>query len=362
MYKITKNLKQLYKVYDKYLIVYFIKYLFNKSWPPYGLIFYVTSKCNSKCIMCFNWKILNKDLQNEMSLDEIDKFTKKIGKLKSVGLGGGEPSLRADLPEIVNLFVKNNNASLVFIAFNSLLPDKIAEQIEAIFKKSPNVNLKIGLSLDGVGNVHDKIRGVKGNFEKFLETYKKLDNLRKQYKKLRIRICTTVLSQNLDNLSELIKYARENFKSSFHGLELVKGSVPQADTKSLDLDKYEEIIKLIKESEKNSNNIYKRIINLLYQKMCIYLLKNKKQVVPCKMSNFMPVVDAQGNVYVCEGRGKIGNLREFDYNLKKIWQTSIAENERKKIKQEKCFCTHSVYQIPNIYMSPKMLFKIIFSK
>ncbi|MFH1610430.1 MAG: radical SAM protein [Patescibacteria group bacterium] len=362
MINILKNIKNLYRVYDKTLIVYFIKHLFNRSWPPYGLIFYVTNKCNSRCIMCFNWKILNKDLQNEMTLDEIDQFTKKIGKLKSVGLGGGEPSLRSDLPEIVNLFVKNNKASVVFIAFNSLLPNKTAEQVEAIFEKSPNVSLKIGLSLDGVGSIHDKVRGVEGNFEKFLQTYKKLEDLKKKYPRLRTRICTTVLNQNIDNIEELIEYVRENFKSSFHGLELVKGSVPQADTKGLDLSKYEKIIKSIKESEKNSNNIYRRIINPLYQKVCVYILKNKKQVVPCRMSNFMPVIDAQGNIYPCEGRGKIGNLRESDYDLKKVWQSSNSKNERKKIKKEKCFCTHSVYQIPNIYMSPKMLIKIIFSK
>ncbi|MFH1456759.1 MAG: radical SAM protein [Patescibacteria group bacterium] len=341
------------------MLVYFLKYTFNRAWPPYGLVFYVTNKCNSRCIMCFNWKLLNKNLQNEMTLDEIDKFTKKLGKLKSVGLGGGEPSLRSDLPEIVNLFVKNNKVALVFIPFNCLLPDIIEKQIKATFEKSPNVNLKIGLSLDGVGEVHDKIRGVDGNFEKFLQTYQKLENLKKQYPRLRTRICTTVLSQNIDNMEELVKYAKENFKTSFHGLELVKGSVPQADTKSLDLVKYKEIMRVIEKNEKDSNNIYRKIINPLYQKMCVYILKNKKQVVPCRMSSFMPIIDAQGNVYTCEGRGKIGNLRESDYDLKKVWFADKAKLDRDKIKQEKCFCTHSVYQIPNIYMSPKMIFKII---
>jgi len=362
MKNIFKNIKDLYRYYDKKLFFLSIRYLFNISSPFYNVIFQITNKCNSRCLMCFNWQHLNRNIDKELTIEEIDKFTKKLGRLKSVGLGGGEPSLIPDLPEIVSLFVKNNKVSDVSIAFNSLLPNLIEQQVEAIFKKSPGLNLKVGLSLDGVGEVHDKVRGMQGNFEKFLQTYKKLEDLETKYPQLRIRICTTVLNQNINNMMELIKYVKENLKVTFHGLELVRGSVPQADTKNLDIDKYEEIIRSIEKSEENNDNIYKRIINPLYQKMCVYLLKNKKQVVPCRMSNFTPVIDAQGNVYICEGRGKIGSLRESDYNLKKIWKTSQAKEERKKIKQEKCFCTHSVYQIPNIYMSPKMLLKIIFSK
>jgi MoaA/NifB/PqqE/SkfB family radical SAM enzyme len=140
---------------------------------------------------------LNKGAEKELTLEEIDQFTKKLGDLHTVTIGGGEPFMRKDLPEIIKCFSKNNNLKVVAIPTNCLLTDNIVQQTEKILQLFKG-SLKIGLSLDGIGKEHDEIRGIDGNFDKFLATYQALSELKKRYPNLRIRICTTVFDKNVE--------------------------------------------------------------------------------------------------------------------------------------------------------------------
>jgi len=72
------------------------------------LIFYVTNRCNFRCEFCFYYAEIEKGRKpNELSLDEIDQLTRKLGPLLQLSLTGGEPFLRKDLDEITHMFVEN---------------------------------------------------------------------------------------------------------------------------------------------------------------------------------------------------------------------------------------------------------------
>ena len=123
---------------------------------------------------------MNKKKQkDELSLDEINRLSRSFNKLIYVSLGGGEPFLRKDISQIAYIFYKNNDARIFQIATNCLQPKQIAEQCELILRKCKRSILKITLSLDGIKKDHDSVRGVKGNFEKFIKTYNLLTKLRK---------------------------------------------------------------------------------------------------------------------------------------------------------------------------------------
>lgn len=357
------NFKELLDNYDKTYIKFYLRSLLGRSYPFYSLIFQVTNICDSRCITCFNWKVLNKDIDKELTLVEIDKFTKNLGNLRTVTIGGGEPFLRNDLPEIVECFVKNNNLSMVAIPTNCLSVDKIingTERILNIFKG----RVKIGLSLDGIDQDHDEIRGVKGNFKNFLETYSRLSKLKKKYPNLRLRICTTVFNLNVDKIINLAKYIKENMPEIdfYGGLELLRGEYNQSKVKEIKPSQFIPVVDEIEKEFKDDKNFYKRVVSSIYHRLILDILKKKKQIIPCRIAPFYPVVDALGNVYPCENRDKIGNLRDFNGDLTKVWQSEKAKQERKSIKRKECHCTHSCYQIPNIYLSPKMIFKIILGK
>ncbi|MBU2472987.1 MAG: radical SAM protein [Patescibacteria group bacterium] len=357
------NFNSLLKSYDKTHFKFFLRSLLRRSSPFYSLIFQVTNVCNSRCITCFNWKILNKNIDKELTLEEIDKFTEKIGNLNTVTIGGGEPFLRNDLPEIIDCFDKNNNLLAVAIPTNCLSVNKILSKTEKILNNFRG-EVKIGLSIDDIGEDHDKIRGIEGNFEKVLETYRGLAELKKKYPKLRLRLCATVFNLNINKIVDLLKYIRENMPmiDFFGGLELLRGNYNQSQVKEVKPDELIQIIEAIEREVKDEKSLYKRVISPMYYKLALDILKKKKQIIPCRISAFYPVIDALGNIYPCENRDKIGNLREFDYDLIKIWQSKKAKEIRRSIRKKECYCTHSAYQIPNIYLSPKMILKIIRGK
>ena len=67
-----------------------------------------------------------KTFKGELTLDEIDKLTKNLGKsLLNVNLTGGEPFARKDIVEIAKLYIKNSTVQSIYITTNGSLPDRV---------------------------------------------------------------------------------------------------------------------------------------------------------------------------------------------------------------------------------------------
>jgi len=356
------------KILDKIKIVrnywpvskFYLHSLLKRNQPLFGLFFQITNVCNAKCLMCFNWQKLNK-VSDEVSLSEIERFTKTIGRLPYITLGGGEPFLRDDLVEICQIFSKNNQVSKIAIPTNCLSTDRIIDSAKKILESCP-IKLKVVLSLDGLEEIHDNIRGIKGTFNKFLETYEKLNQLSKKHPQLQLSINTTISDKNEDNILEVIDFVDKNLAVKFHTLEIIRGCYNQRNVQAPSLDKYQQLIKSILESKTINNNKYHKVMYSYYHKIALDTLRENKQLIPCRISSFLPVIDAVGNVYNCELLPAIGNLKDSNYNFLKIWQSDKAKQQRKDISNKKCHCTHFCYQIQNIPMSPFHFLKAIMRK
>lgn len=336
-----KKIKDFMKKYMNLIKVFFL----NK--PTY-LIFYVTSVCNSKCKMCFNWKYNTNKVKEELTLEEIDKMSKKMGYMQYVTLGGGEPYLRRDIDEICKIFYKNNNAEIFSIPTNCLTPQLIKDRTEKMLNACPNAIFRVSMSIDGIGKLHDEIRGVPGNFEKVKETYKKLDELRKKYPRLEILANTTFSKYNQDKIKEIHDCIRKEFKLDMYGLTLVRGNTRNLVAKEIDLKKYEEATKIFEESyfknKGEKRHPLQRILTILpiyTRREVLKTATSKKRTYSCHAIEKMIVVDSFGNVFPCEMlSGKIGNLRENDYDLNKILNKKETKELIKKIKDKDfCNCT-----------------------
>ncbi len=164
-----------------------LKYLLSKKVrAPIYLIFEPTARCNSNCSFCYNKEKLNES--EEMKAEEIDLFTRKMDKLLTLALSGGEPFLREDLLEVVEIFSKNVDMEYLIIPTNGLLPDLIKEKTLRIIDKYEK-KLIVTLSLDGLHQKHDEIRGVEGNFERLLETYDNLSAIDEDNLEISVNTC-----------------------------------------------------------------------------------------------------------------------------------------------------------------------------
>jgi MoaA/NifB/PqqE/SkfB family radical SAM enzyme len=111
-----------------------------------------TYRCNSKCQMCYIWKNPT-DQKEEVSLETLSKLP---GGFDNLNVSGGEPTLRRDLHELVDLLYPK--ARILEISSNGLHPEKLVP----IIKKYPKI--KVRFSVEGDEATSNAIRGEKDGY------------------------------------------------------------------------------------------------------------------------------------------------------------------------------------------------------
>lgn len=176
---------------------------------PKVIQFPINNICNSRCQMCDIWRqqkgyeISPKDLRRILA-DPI------FSEVKGVGMNGGEPTLRHDLAELAQelIFGLPKLCSISLIT-NGLKPHLVIPRTEELFSITQrcNVKLDIMLSLDGVGDVHDRVRGRKDNFEAVEEclSYFRSNGIGDSH-----RIGCTLISENIEDAERLMLWAEIN--------------------------------------------------------------------------------------------------------------------------------------------------------
>jgi len=335
---------------------------------PVYLIFFVTNKCNSRCEHCFFSKELNKIEEKDLSLEEIEKFSKQLGKLIWISLSGGEPFLREDIDEIFKIFVKNNNVEDFSIPTNGILSDKIYEKTKKMLEYAKNTSVKVfslSLSLDGTKEVHDKIRGI-NCFDNVIETYNKLEKLKDEYNFFSIRLSTTLSNVNINNIEDLHKEVIKKMpRIDYHNFEIIRGDPKNkfyTPPTTEDLHKIKPLLMSIyKKYNYYPNNKFASKIafntkEFLYDAY-LKILHDKKQPFPCYAGIVHCVLGYQGDIYFCELLPKIGNIRKSTF--KEIWNSEMAEKMRSFIKMRKCTCTHTCFQTTNFIFNQKHWLKLL---
>lgn len=294
---------------------------------------------------------LNKDVK-ELTLQEYSQIARNIDSLDELLFSGGEPSLREDLPQICELFYKNCNIKKIRIPMNGINTEKILVTVSNVLKLCPNAKIFVTLPLDGLGKDHDKQRGIANAFDRLIETYNKLEDLRSKYKRLNVGFVTTVTKINYSKIEELIEYA-ENIKPrpSYHNLMVCRAQSKRvADDLLITPQMYEKIIKIENKYqnrwiENRYNWFFVPLVKSMYKiinNIYLHAYKNQ-QIIKCKAEEFIRIIEANGDVRICEMTAAIGNIKEHQYNLGMI---KTPNSFRLGVKS--CFCTHPCFVIPSI--------------
>ena len=358
--------------YYRHLFKALLKY---KQLPSY-FIFYPTSRCNLKCSHCFYHDSLNKKF-NELSVDEIDKITKTMDPILSLILTGGEPYLRHDLDKIVKIFYENTKVPIITIPSNGWYLSKMDKQITNMMEWCPYLTLNQQISIDGIGADHDLIRmdkqvvGSDNSFDRAIKTIYHLKKLQKTYDRINIGIIITFTSQNQKKFKDIIKEIHTLVEPDNISINLVRGDPKQKVNLNLDLELYRDAVKfrdnLYYEKKMSGHSRFKGNKLATAGRIMLNELTNKtfeenKYSTPCYAGNLSGVMYPEGDVYPCEildDSHKIGNIRDFDLNFKKLWLSKKASEEVKFIRKTKCFCTHECFNSVNILFNPKFYPEII---
>ena len=127
------------------------------------VVWNVTRRCNLKCIHCYA-HAKDKAFKNELSTDEGKALLDDLAQFGApvILFSGGEPFIRKDLPELARYAVERGMRAVVSTNGTLITPERAR-----IFKE---IGLSyVGISLDGMEEVNDRFRGVKGAFQAALK-------------------------------------------------------------------------------------------------------------------------------------------------------------------------------------------------
>jgi radical SAM protein with 4Fe4S-binding SPASM domain len=340
----------------------------KKAITPEYVTLFVTQKCNLKCEHCFYWESLNTNI-NALSLDEIEKISASMNDFLFLLITGGEPFLRKDLTEVVEVFYKNNNVRKMNIMSNGTLPERMLSRLKEIYNKCPDLYLTLYISFDGIGEQHSTIRGVKDCYEKSIDTIRQIKEVQDNYPKLSIGVAMTYCSFNEKNIVDIYKHFKETVQPDTFTCSFIRGDPKDKLAKDCKTDNYVKLQEIFKQDLLNgringvSDPVVGNIVAGSKFAMTQQLVKTLTDGYqsPCYAGQINAVIYENGDVFPCEllPDAKIGNLRDSNYDFNKVWFGDKRNEITDWISKTNCHCTHECNLLPNVIYNPKNSLGII---
>ncbi len=334
--------------------------LLNRPFLPPILNFLVTDRCTLRCRHCFNWESAGG--RPELSLEEIQWISLNLGPLVFLILAGGEPFIREDLPVIVQAFYRNNGVRNVVVLTDGQLTERIPDATERILSACPELHLAVGISLDGLEEVHDHIRGRPGAFSRAVESFRRLTEVRKRFPRLDLQTCSVLMADNQDKLDPLLDLIRDDLKPDKVALNLIRQTPRDPSLLEVSLDRYEAVTRRIMEETfhgriKNKYGYdttgFVTLTDLYMHRLVARTRRLGKPQLACRAGRISAVLFHEGTLAPCEILRPWGNLRDTGYRPEPIWLSPAADACRRKIRSG-CFCTHEIdCFLPSIPFSPR---------
>jgi MoaA/NifB/PqqE/SkfB family radical SAM enzyme len=306
---------------------------FKRLSSPCFITFAVTYRCNLKCKICNIWK---KDLYSEIPLEKVEKLFKNLNNLNWLNLTGGEITCCENIEKIVEIIIKNSkNLSVLHITTNGQLREKILRLTQKVLKM--NVTPIINVSINGPPEIDDKLKGIKGAFLKSIKSFQLL-------KKNNVKHCyfsCTISNFNFDYITKLreeLKMRVPEFSPSdlhfniFHkSSHYYENNDINGMVRSNSRNLYEHL------KANRGKNIIKNFLESKYRRGLLKYLENNRPPLPCQALNSSCFINPYGEVYPCVSYDKsIGNLKDFNYNLNRLWESQGALTGRKYIIEKRC--------------------------
>lgn len=306
---------------------------------PTDMCIILTYRCPMRCQMCNIWQ--NPTVkEKEITVEEI----KLLPKVKFINLTGGEPFIREDLEDIVEVCM--TKSPRVVISTSGWFDDKVIN----LAKRFPNIGIRI--SIEGLACKNDELRGREGGFEKGLRTLKAL----KEMGLKDIGFGCTVSNHNSKDMLELYKLAKEmNMEfatAAFHNSYYFHKSDNVITNKNEVCEDFKTLINLqLKEHKPKS--WFRAFFNM----GLINYIEGNRRMLPCEAGLVNFFVEPYGDVYPCNGleerywKESMGNIRitkDFD----QIWNSEQAERVRQLVRScpKNCWMVGTASPVMNKYI------------
>jgi MoaA/NifB/PqqE/SkfB family radical SAM enzyme len=285
-------------------------------------------------------------------------------------ISGGEPFLRKDLSKIIQLFYQNNHIRDLRIPTNGLPTLQTVRAVSEILQTCPELQVEVDVSIDGLGETHDRIRGVVGNFTKALATLSELQALRAQWPNLTLYVNSVITQENQEEIVGMGEFFENNNELDGHYFQIIRGDPKDPTLQKVDPRKLSNIYQktlplnfryLSKPSRKKSwleplmRAYWKAGYIFSYETQYRNYVERAKWKMPCTAGQTSVVIDYNGDVRVCELRKPIGNLRRYGMDFRKFWGSIERKLEVRRVGLDQCFCTHICFMYDSMRHSKRIM-------
>lgn len=298
----------------------------------------VTYRCPMRCKMCNIWANPTKK-EEEFS----PELLKKLPRMHSVNITGGEPFVRDDIEEIVKILMTKTDR--IVFSTSGFFSDRII----ALAQKYPKLGFRI--SIEGLSCKNDELRGRTGGFDKGLKTL--LELRRMGVKDIGFGI--TVSNNNSGDMLDLyelnknlgMQFATASFHNSFY-FHKYDNTITNVDEVCSNFD--ELVQRLMKEN--NPKSWFRAFFNL----GLINYIQGNKRILPCEAGSENFFLDPYGNILPCNGMednfwfDSMGNLN--NQSFEEIWNGPKAREVRDKVAHcpKNCWMIGSVSPVMHKYI------------
>lgn len=312
---------------------------------PKVVILPLTYKCNAKCIMCDIWK---NELQEELTYKDLKIFFENeviAQNLLSVNLTGGEPLLRNDLVEIVEMILRAcKKLDIITINTNGYFTERYKKIISALCELKGMIRdykLFLYFSLDGLEKKHDEIRGIDGFFERVQNTFGILEKL-KQTMDFSYSVNFTISKANYMEMENVYRYMNsKGIKIDFtYGMES-NTYFGNSNNKMIGISGAKEkdfICKQLAKYLEEDGLSYTKT----YYKNLIGMINGGKRKIGCIFIDEGIFLHPLGDVYRCWAYDKkLGNIHEK--SISTIWNENSNDMYKVEMKKVCDTCYNNCY-------------------
>lgn len=310
---------------------------------PTDMCIIVTYRCPMQCRMCDIWQNPT-DKNLEITPAEIEK----LPDVKFINITGGEPFVREDLEEIVEVAFRKSPR--VVISTSGWFEERILRLAE----KFPRIGIRI--SIEGLSQKNDELRGRQGGFDKGLRTLLRL----KEMGVKDIGFGITVSDSNSSDMLSLYQLSRslgvEFATATLHNSYYFHKSDNAITTKEEVCANFGRLIEW-QLKEKHPKSWFRAYFNW----GLINYIQGKPRLLPCEAGLVNFFVDPYGDVYPCNGleskywKESMGNIRQVS-SFDELWRSEQAERVRNQVQKcpKNCWMVGTAAPVMKKYLTTPM--------
>lgn len=274
----------------------------------------LTYRCPMRCVMCNIWQNPT-DKDREITAADL----RSLPRLKFINLTGGEPFVREDLAEIVEECYRHTDR--IVISTSGFFSDRVIE----LARRFPKIGIRI--SIEGLSEKNDELRGRRGGFDRGLATLLQLKDMGLKD----IGFGCTVSNHNSTDMLSLYRLSRslgmEFATAAFHNSFYFHKDDNVITNRDRVVNDFKQLIEW-QLKEPHPKSWFRAWFNM----GLINYIEGRKRMLPCEagITNFF--IEPYGDVFPCNGlelkywKESMGNIRTTPFD--ELWSSNQAEHVR----------------------------------